>query len=632
MGRVTIAAGLLFLTLASQPCLGQENMPVDLTGTWRWIAHEDWHERVMGPEPGRYWGIPLNDAARMRADTYAEDWIYTSSLLQCRPRGPTFQPLGLDPMQIEKVVDPLSRQVVAYRISYEKTGGNTMVWVDGRPRPPDAALHTWDGFSTGTFKGDMLEITTTHLKESYVARDGVPSSFRATVVSQVYLEEPYLHWTFSVIDPDYLTEPLVRSATYIRAPTLRIPPYPCQAVPPQAKGEKYTVPHYLVGENPYLTEPALKFKVPVEGVRGGADTLYPEWRAVGSKLAPPQKQFVYKPTYTDDSTRIAERSDAQPRTQPTYDTLQALHVAGNVHLITGAGGNIAASLGGDGAFLVDSGAAAAADKVMAIVRQLTQTSIPRELPASASPFASAWMATHTFGEAPIRMIINTNPSPDHVGGNVAIRKSPMFKSVGDPIGDGANLQVFAHENVQRRLTEENSDELLIPSDAYFTEKYTMYRFFNNEAVQLFHMPDAVTDGDTVVWFRHSDVIAAGDIYNSEMYPPIDVDKGGTINGTIDALIKLVDMCVTDYMSQGGTLVIPGHGRIGDAADVGYYRDMLIVVRDRIQNMIDKKMTLEQVKTAKPTMDYDPLYGRQAGVAARFVEAVYRSLQTTRAQQ
>ncbi|MET0211914.1 MAG: MBL fold metallo-hydrolase, partial [Vicinamibacterales bacterium] len=136
----------------------------------------------------------------------------------------------------------------------------------------------------------------------------------------------------------------------------------------------------------------------------------------------------------------------------------------------------------------------------------------------------------------------------------------------------------------------------------------------------------VSDGDTMVWFRRADVIAAGDIYNSDVYPPIDVDRGGSINGVIDALNRLVDMSVTEFMSQGGTMIVPGHGWISDAADVGYYRDMLMIVRDRIQGMVDKGMTLAQVKAAKPTMDYDPLYGRQRGATARFVEAVYRSIE------
>ena len=165
----------------------------------------------------------------------------------------------------------------------------------------------------------------------------------------------------------------------------------------------------------------------------------------------------------------------------------------------------------------------------------------------------------------------------------------------------------------------------VPTDTYLSDRYTLYRFFNNQALQLVHMPKAVTDGDSIVWFRRADVIAAGDIYNSDVYPPIDVDKGGSIQGEIDALDKLIEMSVTEFMAQGGTLIVPGRGWISDAADVGYYRDMLMVIRDRVKAMADKGLTLAQVKAAKPTMDFDPEYGREPGVTSRFVEAVYRSL-------
>ena len=621
MSRLRAAAVLLLLAVpAARPVSVQENSPIDLTGTWRWLPYEDERDRTPGAYPGDYRGLPLNDAARMRADTYDEEVNATSLLLQCRPRGPSYQAKGLDPMRIDQVVDPVSRQLVALRIVYEKTPGDRMIWLDGRPRPSPYALHAWDGFSTGRFIGDTLEITTTHLKESYVRRNGVPASDRATVIEHVSLEEPFLEWTFTVVDPDYLTEPLVRSATYVRAPTLQLPLYPCQPEEYQP-GERYRVPHYLAGENPYLTESAVKYRMPQEGARGGAETTYPEWR--GAKLAPPQEQYDYKPEYTDASTRIAERADAEPPRTPSYDRIETLHLAGNVYLIAGAGGNIVVSAGGDGVLMVDSGAAAASDRVLGAVRQLVQSPRPGEPPEAASPYSSSWLATHAPAEPAIRFIINTSDSPDHVGGNPALRKSPMFRVLGyrDP---SLSLQVLAHEAVGRRLAGSQTPELA-PTDTYASEKYTLYRFFNNQAVQLVHAPKAVTDGDTLVWFRRADVVAAGDIYNSDIYPPIDTDRGGSIDGVIEALNRLVDMSVTEFMAQGGTVIVAGHGRIGDAADVGYYRDMLMVVRDRIQRMLDRGMTLAQVKAAKPTMDYDPLYGRQRGVTSRFVEAVYRSL-------
>jgi glyoxylase-like metal-dependent hydrolase (beta-lactamase superfamily II) len=402
---------------------------------------------------------------------------------------------------------------------------------------------------------------------------------------------------------------------------LRLPQYPCQPEEEQTPTVGYRVPHYLVGENPYLTEDAVKYKVPIEGTRGGAETTYPEWRSVLAKLSPPTAQSQLKPVYNDASTKVAERADAEAKRVPNYDTVEALHVAGNIFMVGGAGGNIAVSVGGDGIVMVDSGAAAASDKVLAAVRHVSEVLKPADRPDSASPFGDTWQATHAFRDPAIRMIINTSDGLDHVGGNANIRTSPLFH----PLADNSPVVIVAQDMVQRHMSDRKAPELAIPTSTYFSEKYTIHRFLNNQAIQLFHMPNAITDGDSAVFFRRSDVIVAGDVYNSDIYPPIEVEKGGSIEGEIDALNKLSDLCVSEFMSQGGTMIVPGHGWISDAADLGYYRDMLIIIRDRIQQMIEKGMTLQQVKAAKPTLDYDPEYGRQPGSTAQFVEAVYRGL-------
>jgi glyoxylase-like metal-dependent hydrolase (beta-lactamase superfamily II) len=236
------------------------------------------------------------------------------------------------------------------------------------------------------------------------------------------------------------------------------------------------------------------------------------------------------------------------------------------------------------------------------------------------------MVAHSSAPAAIRMIINTAADPDHTGGNEAIAGSKMFRPIGIEGADqSASEVILAHENVLSRMREMNTPARGRPSNIYFADRYRLHRFFNGEGVEIVHLPNAHADGDSMVWFRGSDVISTGDVFDTDGYPVIEVDKGGSVQGVIDALIRISELAYPEYMSQGGTLIIPGHGRIADVADVGYYRDMMIVVRDRVQDLIKKGMTLDQVKAAKPTLDYDPLFGREPGSTARFVEAVYRSL-------
>ena len=197
---------------------------------------------------------------------------------------------------------------------------------------------------------------------------------------------------------------------------------------------------------------------------------------------------------------------------------------------------------------------------------------------------------------------------------------------------GANAgwaaDIVAHENVGSTLSTEGAAGIPSegwPRDMYFGDQKDLY--FNNEAVQLFHQKAAHSDGDSLVFFRRSDVVSTGDIFTPGYYPVIDVAHGGSIDGEVDALNRILDLTVPADKQEGGTYVIPGHGRLCDEADVVEYRDMVTIIRDRIQDLVKKGMTLEQVKAAKPTADYDPLYGSTSGAwtTEMFVEAAYRSL-------
>jgi cyclase len=197
---------------------------------------------------------------------------------------------------------------------------------------------------------------------------------------------------------------------------------------------------------------------------------------------------------------------------------------------------------------------------------------------------------------------------------------------------GQRASIIAHENVLNRMSTASAKEpaapqAALPTDTYFDEFHKLPEFFNGEAVIVYHAPDANTDGDSFVFFRHSEVISAGNLYSTVSYPVIDVQKGGSIQGVIDGLNHILDLAVAEYRSQGGTWIIPGRGRLTDTADVASYRNMLTMIRDRVQDQIKQGKTLEQVKAAKPTMDFDGRFGSTTGswTTDMFVEAVYTSL-------
>jgi glyoxylase-like metal-dependent hydrolase (beta-lactamase superfamily II) len=286
----------------------------------------------------------------------------------------------------------------------------------------------------------------------------------------------------------------------------------------------------------------------------------------------------------------------------TDKTIRALPVRPNIYMIVGAGGNITVQTGDDGVLVVDTGrGAASTEKVQSLIRQLSNK--------------------------PIRYILNTSYLSDHTGGNEGLRGAVPG---GGGRGGGRGTPIAAHEGVLGRMSAPSGKTAPTTTNAWPTETYyTAYHdiYFNGEGVQMLHPPGAVTDGDSMVYFRRSDVISTGDIFLTTTYPMIDVKTGGTIDGVVNALNRVLEITIPREKQEGGTMVIPGHGRISDEADVVEYRDMLTIIRDRIKDAIKKGKSLQEVQTAGLTKEYDGRYGTTTGpwTTSMFIEAAYQSL-------
>jgi glyoxylase-like metal-dependent hydrolase (beta-lactamase superfamily II) len=249
-------------------------------------------------------------------------------------------------------------------------------------------------------------------------------------------------------------------------------------------------------------------------------------------------------------------------------------------------------------------------------------------------------AVRTLSDKPIHYIINTHVHPDHIGGNENLAKTfggsaREVELVNTPGETAAHsVQIIAHQNVFDRMSVPPPGQKAYPESAWPTDTYLGVEkevFFNGEAIQMFHPPAAHTDGDTIAFFRRSDVISAGDIFVTDGYPIIDLKNGGSLQGEINGLNQILDLAIPAHHEEGGTYIIPGHGRLCDEFDVLEYRDMVTIVRDRIQAMIKKGWTLDQIKAAQPTLDYDPRYDQPGAfwTAGMFVEAAYKSLTQTK---
>jgi len=280
--------------------------------------------------------------------------------------------------------------------------------------------------------------------------------------------------------------------------------------------------------------------------------------------------------------------------------IRILHVQGRVYMLVGAGANITVQVGDDAVIVVDTGSGATSEQILSAIRSISKK--------------------------PIEFIFNTSADADHIGGNDRLAKAGQFTS--GLAGEETGASVVAHLSVLDRLSAAGN-EPKVPSDLWPSDTYDndQWELFNNEAVIVEHPHAAHTDGDSIVFFRRSDVLSVGDIFTPERYPRIDLAEGGTINGEIDALNRLIDIMVPEMNEEAGTYVIPGHGRLCDRTEIADYRDMVTIVRDRIADLVKKGKTLEQVKAAKPTLDYDGIYGADSGpwTTDMFITAVYNDL-------
>ena len=306
----------------------------------------------------------------------------------------------------------------------------------------------------------------------------------------------------------------------------------------------------------------------------------------------------------------SERAVRAQQAQQPAPAIEILPVHGQIYVLAGPSSNTTIQVGPQGVLVVDTMREQDADALLAAIRKVA-------------------------GDKPIRYIVNTHAHADHTGGNLKIAQAGAQLVAGNfagQLGQAAANSAFivAHENVLNAMSAPTGSQAPTPfaawpTDTFFQAEKDMY--FNGEGIQLLYEPAAHTDGDILVFFRSSDVISTGDVFSTVGYPEIDLGHGGHINGIIEALNPIVDLAISEQFTEGGTRIVPGRGQICDEFDVVEYRDMVTILRDRVEAMIKKIMTLDQAKAARPTLDYEPRYGSTTGswTTSMFVEAVYQNL-------
>ena len=309
----------------------------------------------------------------------------------------------------------------------------------------------------------------------------------------------------------------------------------------------------------------------------------------------------------------ARQSQSPGQSKPSDGKLEVVPVQGNVYMIVGAGANITVQVGEEALLIVNTGSPGRGKDVLAAIR--------------------------TISDKPISYIVDTSADEDVIGGNHDVGAGGSFAPYiqAGTSGERTGASVMAYIDVLKRMSVPSGKTPLTPEELWPSDTYDTpdWRFFNNEGVIIEHMPAAHTDGDSIVFFRRSDVVSTGAIFDPQRFPIIDLARGGSINGTIDALNHIVDdLLIPKFGEEAGTYVIPGRGRLCDRTDIVNYRDMVTIIRDRIEDLIKKGMTLEQVKAAKPALGFDTLYGdgERAPATETFIETIYRDLSKARNKQ
>lgn len=578
----------------------EESPGFDLSGYWTPAMHEDALERGGGSELGDYAGFALNEAGRLWALSYDASRV-TLKHHQCDAYVAPYQMRATGNFRIWEERDPHDQRLVAIHVWAQTTEGHRAIWMDGRPHPPAWAPHTFRGFSTGRFVGDALVVETTHMKQGWLRRNGTPESDQATLLEYFVRHGDHLTNTTIVTDPVFLTEPEVRSNDYFRQVADHHGwLYACDDGEQILDRPPDKVPNYLFAEQPFAKEFSRVYKLPLISGVGGAESIYPEFMAKLKSATDEDGLARMKPV----PGRPSETSRAVDP-EPHDGEIHVFSIRNNVYMLVGDGGNIVVQVGDQGPLVVDTGTGALAGKTIAAIKKLS--------------------------DRPVQFIANTSFRADHTGGNVKVRASGLDPSLqgsffSNQFADaGQGATIMAHQNTQNHMDELKMPAEGVPSDTFLEDHRR--KFHNGDSVELFWEPNAVTDGDSIVHFRRADVIVTGDIFTTTQYPFIDIKNGGSVQGEIKALNDILNRTVYEHEEDGGTLVVPGHGYLSNEHEVVEYRDMVVIVRDRVRDMINKGATLEQVKAARLTADYDTRYGKSTGpwTTDTFVEAVYNGL-------